>query len=238
MTSNNTSLPLPAHPVVRLTFAVSSYVVDPQWARKFTIAWTSVTAASIAVSLPYLYRSVKRGRAFTGAFGVTESWKAEQYVPVEEREPRKCRPPWKLWIGVKRARAVLAWTLPGFDVSVGQSGHHFRSHLDTFLMIGLFQCCWWRGTLPRWLAASCLSPNLLQTPIGPVRKPNSRVTPNHFISRNRRLPVGRSTAGCVPLLLEEFRHVAPPRARSRIRETELYSPMGRTRPIPLGRHPW
>lgn len=99
----------------------SSYVVDPQWARKFTIAWTTVAAAGVVASLPHLYRSVRQGRAFTGAFGVTESWNAKQYVPAEERQPRKRGTPWKLWIGIRSARAVFAWTLPGFDVSVGQS---------------------------------------------------------------------------------------------------------------------
>lgn len=98
----------------------NSYVVDPQWARKFTIAWTSVVAAGVIVSLPHFYKSVRQGRAFTGIFGVTESWKTNQYVPVEERRPSKQGSSRKFWIGVMRARAIFSWTLPGFDVSVGQ----------------------------------------------------------------------------------------------------------------------
>ena len=99
----------------------SSYVTDPQWARKFTIAWTSVTAAGIIISLPRFYRYVREGRAFVDTFGVRESWKADHYVPVEERQPGKRGASWKFWVGVMRARAIFAWTFPGFDVSVGQS---------------------------------------------------------------------------------------------------------------------
>ena len=107
----------------------SSYLVDPQWARKFTVVWTSVVAAGVVVSLPRFYRSVKQGRAFTGVFGVTESWKATPYTLVEERQPKKHGTPWKLAVNLKRAKAVFSWTLPGFDISVGQSECDFRSHL-------------------------------------------------------------------------------------------------------------
>ena len=124
-------MPLPRHCVLRLILvrSSSSYLIDPQWARRFTIAWTSVVAASVAVSLPYLYRSIKKGRAFTGTFGVIESWKSKQYVPVEERQPQKDGTLRGLRINLRRARAVFAWTLPGFDVSVGQSERDFSLHL-------------------------------------------------------------------------------------------------------------
>ena len=130
--SSNTSSSLSPHVVIKLRFVVrlsSSYLVDPQWARKFTAIWTSVAAVSVLVSLPRLYKYAKQGRAFTGAFGVTELWKTKQYFPAEERQPRKCGNPRKFWIGIGRARAVSAWTLPGFDVSVGQSERRFRPHL-------------------------------------------------------------------------------------------------------------
>ena len=108
----------------------SSYLIDPQWARKFTIVWTSVLAAGVAVSLPHLYKSVRQGRALTGVFGVTESWKTNQYFPVEEKQLRKREKPQNfVGIGISRARAILAWTLPGFDVSVGQSEFYFFSRL-------------------------------------------------------------------------------------------------------------
>jgi len=96
-------------------------LVDPQWARKFTIAWTSVVAAGIVVSLPRLYRSVKQGRAFTGMFGVVELWKETPYILAEERQLREHRTPWRLGVNLKRGKAVFSWTLPGFDISVGQS---------------------------------------------------------------------------------------------------------------------
>lgn len=99
----------------------SSYVTDPQWARKFTIAWTSVAAAGVIVSLPHFYRSARKGRIFAHVLGVTESWKEKEYVPVEERQPSKRGKSWKFWMAVMRARAIFDWTLPGFDISVGQS---------------------------------------------------------------------------------------------------------------------
>lgn len=120
-TFNNTSLPTSSSSRHKTYALSSSYVVDPQWARKFTISWTSVVAAGLIVSLPYFYKSVGQGRALTGAFGVTESWNAKQYAPIEERKPCKRGTSWKFWMGVIRARAIHSWTLPGFDVSVGQS---------------------------------------------------------------------------------------------------------------------
>lgn len=110
-------------------------MTDPQWARKFTIAWTSVAAAGIIASLPSLYRSVKHGRAFTGMLGVTESWKAKRYVLAEERQPRKPGTPWKLEVNIRRARAAFGWTLPGFDISVGQSECDLHSVLSNFTIV-------------------------------------------------------------------------------------------------------
>lgn len=128
---NNTSSILPSYFVIRLTLvgrSSSSYLIDPQWARKFTITWTSVVVAGIFVSLPRLYRFVKQGRAFIGTFGVTESWKDTSYVLAEERQLQKRRTPWKPVINARRAWAVLSWTFSGFDISVGQSGRDFYSH--------------------------------------------------------------------------------------------------------------
>ena len=121
----------PLDPVVGLTpvdRSSSSYEIDPQWARRFTIAWTSVAAAGIVASLPRLYRSVKQGRAFTGTFGVTESWKEKPYVLAEEQQLRERGTPWKLGIKIRRASAVFSWVFHGFDISVGQSECSFSSH--------------------------------------------------------------------------------------------------------------
>lgn len=127
----------------------SSYEIDPQWARRFTIAWTSVAAAGIVASLPRLYKSVKQGRAFTGIFGVTESWKATPYVLAEERRLRERGTPWKLGTNIKRVWAVFSWTFPGSDISVGQSEYNFSSHFRR-LSNNPLQCCWWQGTSPHW----------------------------------------------------------------------------------------
>ena len=115
-TFNNTSLFFPLRLVIRLILvgrSSSSYEVDPQWARRFTAAWASVAVAGVFACLPRLYRSVKQGRAFTGVFGVTESWKAKPYVLAEERQLRGRGAPWKLGINIKRAWAVFSWTFPG-----------------------------------------------------------------------------------------------------------------------------
>lgn len=116
---------------------LSSYVTDPQWARKFTIAWTSVVAAGVIASLPHLYRSVRQGRALTHMFGVTESWETREYVPVEERQPSKRAKSRKFWMAIMRARAIFAWTLPGFDISVGQSERDLFKILATFTRVTL-----------------------------------------------------------------------------------------------------
>jgi hypothetical protein len=116
------SPPLPTVRFIPDARLCSSYVTDPQWARKFTITWTSVVAAAVIASLPYFYRSVRQGRALTGAFGITESWNKNQYVPTEERRPRKRGTSCRFWVGVMRARAIFSWTWPGLDISVGQSG--------------------------------------------------------------------------------------------------------------------
>lgn len=117
--------PSPRHMTYTCGCSSSSYEIDPQWARRFTIAWTSVAAAGIVASLPRLYKSVKHGRAFTGIFGVTESWKATPYVLAEERQLRGRGTPWKLGINIMRAWAIFSWTFPGSDISVGQSEYDF-----------------------------------------------------------------------------------------------------------------
>ena len=108
----------------------SSYLTDPQYARKFTIVWTSAVAAGVVVSLPRLYRSVKQGRIFTGSFGLTESWDPKPYSLAEERQPQEHEKQLKLNVYIRRAWAILCWTLPGFDISVGQSKCRFPSHVE------------------------------------------------------------------------------------------------------------
>jgi len=237
--SNNTSSTLLLRFVIKLKFVVrssSSYLVDPQWARKFTVTWTSVAAAGIIISLPYLFKSVKQGRAFTGTFGIAESWSGKQYVLAEERQPRKRGALWKFGVFIRRAGNVFGWTLPGFDVSVGQSEHGFSFTFQTtyqWLVLVLLIAGYFATLISCIVLESELTTNANRA--GEKIKPSSYQ--NTFISPNHRLHGSRATSGRLPLLLQEFDRVLS-LPRSRIREAELHSPMGRTRAVSRSCYPW
>lgn len=59
---------------------LSSYVEDPKWQIKFTIAWTVVLAFVVVIALPRHLVSLfshrpRRGRWLDGVFGVMEDWR-------------------------------------------------------------------------------------------------------------------------------------------------------------------
>ncbi|CAL1697507.1 unnamed protein product [Somion occarium] len=98
----------------------NSYVEDPKWQRKFSAVWAVAVGIAILASLPHLVRAIRRGRAFTGFFGVSEDHSGKKYVPirVEEKLPAQ---------RMKRVAGVLytlvsflRWTIPGVELNFGQ----------------------------------------------------------------------------------------------------------------------
>jgi len=98
----------------------NSYKVDPTWQRKFTIIWTSVLAFFVLISLPHLVRSIRRGRGFTGLFGISEDWIRKPYAPVQEDKPPQRRETkwWEKALG--RVLSMVLWTIPGTGANLGR----------------------------------------------------------------------------------------------------------------------
>lgn len=75
--------------------SLSSYIEDPKWQIKFTIAWTVVLAFVVVLALPrhivsLFSRRPRKGRWLNGVFGVMEDWRgwngARGYDRLNEQE--------------------------------------------------------------------------------------------------------------------------------------------------------
>lgn len=99
----------------------SSYVEDPKWQRRFSAVWAIAAVVAILASLPYFIHSVKNGRAFAGLLGLSEDLHGKHYTPIaaEEKHPAKKRRRIVAW--AESALASLRWSLPGIELSFGQS---------------------------------------------------------------------------------------------------------------------
>ncbi|KAF8170760.1 hypothetical protein BJ912DRAFT_1083580 [Pholiota molesta] len=102
----------------------NSYVVDPQWQRRFSIIWASVLAFFIVLSLPHLVRSLRNGRLFQGTSWLSEDLTGRTYDLADDvRGMHRVRRQ-----GVVRrvenvlgvAGGVFWWMVPGLGMSVGQ----------------------------------------------------------------------------------------------------------------------
>ncbi|KAF8889553.1 ferric reductase like transmembrane component-domain-containing protein [Gymnopilus junonius] len=106
----------------------NSYVVDPQWQRKFSTIWPPVLGFFILLSLPHLVRSIRNGRAYSTLLGISEDLSGVDYtavtVPSAKKAGNKRRTSQSL---VRRTENVLGtlgsffyWTLPGLGLNAGQ----------------------------------------------------------------------------------------------------------------------
>ncbi|KAM5531189.1 hypothetical protein V8D89_015159 [Ganoderma adspersum] len=99
----------------------NSYVVDPQWQRKFSIIWAAGIGLAALVSVPHIARAFKTGRLFRGLItGVTENAKTRSYAPAGTTEVEPPRSRRRLsGIGDTLWAATL-WSLPGIELDLGQ----------------------------------------------------------------------------------------------------------------------
>ena len=65
-----------------LKFPCSSYVIDPQWQRKFTIIWPTVLGFFVLLSLPHLMRSIRDGHAYLTIFRILEDYTRGDYAAI------------------------------------------------------------------------------------------------------------------------------------------------------------
>lgn len=109
----------------------SSYVEDPKWQRKFSAVWATACVLAIIASFPYFIHSVRNGRAFAGLFGVSEDLSGKTYAPISaaERTPTRRRRNVVVW--AESALSTLRWTLPGIELSFGQS-EYLSSHVFAY----------------------------------------------------------------------------------------------------------
>jgi hypothetical protein len=117
----------------------SSYAEAPEWQLKFSMVWVTAVGISILLSLPHLIRAVRSRRAFHDFFGVIED--VDKYMalfdhdrgdnsgdPNHEDMRRVPRRDWrKDWLRkiLNTTGATLLWTVPGLELSIGQSGWFF-----------------------------------------------------------------------------------------------------------------
>ncbi|TBU24548.1 iron reductase [Dichomitus squalens] len=100
----------------------NSYVVDPQWQRKFSIIWAAGIGLAVLVSIPHVARALKTRRLLRGLVtGVLEDTKTRGYTPVGSAnvEPRSSRRPFSaIW---ETLWSATLWSLPGLELGMGQS---------------------------------------------------------------------------------------------------------------------
>lgn len=103
------------------------------------MVWVTAVGISILLSLPHLIRAVRSRRAFHDFFGVIED--VDKYMalfdhdrgdnsgdPNHEDMRRVPRRDWrKDWLRkiLNTTGATLLWTVPGLELSIGQSGWFF-----------------------------------------------------------------------------------------------------------------
>ncbi|KAH0834213.1 iron reductase [Lanmaoa asiatica] len=123
-------MPSGAPPTIPTSLQVyNSYVEDPIWQGKFTAIWCSCLGAVLVVSFPSLVHALRRGRALTGFFGVSEGSGKRGYSAVtsEEKPPsspsqssrcpsrsRKMAAYWDAWVSVRQ------WSVPYLELNAGQ----------------------------------------------------------------------------------------------------------------------
>ncbi|KAL4078073.1 iron reductase [Scleroderma citrinum] len=112
-------LPPPIPPSLQI---YNSYVVDPEWQRKFTIIWCSAVGVVVVVSLPKLTQSLRNGRSLKGFFGVSEDLQKDGYISIvcEDRIPpsRSNHSVTRFW---RSLMSVRYWTLPYIGLNLAQT---------------------------------------------------------------------------------------------------------------------
>ncbi|KAF9476564.1 iron reductase [Pholiota conissans] len=112
-------------PVIPAEFQqYNSYLVDPQWQRKFSIVWASVLAFFVVLSLPHLVRSLRNGRAYSSAAGITEDLSGKSYdLANDVRGMHRVRRQ-SLWRKVENvlniAGGLFWWMVPGLGLMLGE----------------------------------------------------------------------------------------------------------------------
>jgi hypothetical protein len=103
---------------------LSSYVVDPQWQRKFSIVWPIVLCFFILLSLPHFFRSVLNGRAYSTLFGISEDFMGGDYSalvqPIRETERKRTGMLCGVEKAIEKFGSLFYWTLPGLGLNAGQ----------------------------------------------------------------------------------------------------------------------
>lgn len=100
----------------------NSYVVDPEWQRKFTIIWCSAVGVVAVASLPKLAGSLRNGRFLKGFFGISEDLQKGGYISVTCEDklppPRSNNRVTRTWSSVA---SVRYWTLPYIGLNLAQT---------------------------------------------------------------------------------------------------------------------
>jgi len=120
----------------------SSYVVDPEWQRKFTIIWCSVVGVVAVASLPKLARSLRNGHSLKGFFGISEDLQKGGYISVacQDKLPSPLSNNRFTWIWCS-ITSVRYWTLP--YINLAQSWLYFsQKRLSTWAWVfSLYYSC-------------------------------------------------------------------------------------------------
>jgi hypothetical protein len=102
----------------------SSYLVDPQWQRKFSIVWSTSLGFFVLLSLPHLIRSTRNSQAYTTLFGISEDITGRNYSvlvqPMRETERRRNSMLSSAEKVVEKFGSLFYWTLPGLGLNAGQ----------------------------------------------------------------------------------------------------------------------
>ena len=107
-----------------LNLLLSSYLVDPQWQRKFTIIWPTVLGFFVLLSLPHLIRSIRNGQAYSTLFGILEDYTGRDYSalvqPMRETERKRTSVLCRIEKVIEKFGSLFYWTLPGLGLNAGQ----------------------------------------------------------------------------------------------------------------------
>ena len=99
------------------------------------MVWAIAVGIAIVLSARHFVRTVYQGRAFSGFFGVSEDYTGKSYSPirVEEKAPQHRKRP--IAGLLHSVLAVFSWTLPGVELTFGQS--EFSALEVEFSRVGL-----------------------------------------------------------------------------------------------------
>ncbi|KAF8812780.1 hypothetical protein BYT27DRAFT_7132472 [Phlegmacium glaucopus] len=105
----------------------NSYVVDPQWQRKFSVIWPSFLAFLVLLSLPHLIRSIRNGRAYNPLPGISEHWnndKQDYTVAGTGQASSSLSKNNRRRASLQNLSGALGsvfyWTIPGLNLNAGQ----------------------------------------------------------------------------------------------------------------------